>query len=86
MKTRQYLFLLAAFRTSRSVAAGMITIAFPYLILTTLRDSALVLGLLYTAAAIATAAFGLGFGFLTDVWGQKKTLVIVGLMLPASSA
>ncbi|MGH9446811.1 MAG: MFS transporter, partial [Terriglobia bacterium] len=44
------------------------------------------LGLLYTAAAIATAAFGLGFGFLTDVWGQKKTLVIVGLMLPASSA
>ncbi len=74
------------FRTSRSVAAGMIAIAFPYLILRVLHDSALILGLLYTAAALATAAFGLGFGFLTDVWGQKKTLIAVGLMLPASSA
>jgi MFS family permease len=63
----------------------MITIAFPYLILRTLHDSALVLGLLYTAGAVATAGLGLGFGFLTDVWGQKKTLVAVGLTLPLSS-
>ncbi|MGH9404688.1 MAG: MFS transporter [Terriglobia bacterium] len=85
MKTGQYLFLLAVFRVTRSLSAGMISIAFPYLILTTLHRSALVLGLLYTAAAVATAALGLFFGFLTDVWGQKKTLVIVGLLLPASS-
>lgn len=64
----------------------MITIAFPYLILTTLHDSALLLGLLYTAAAVATAALGLGAGFLTDLWGQKRTLGVVGLMVPLSSA
>ncbi|MGH9398083.1 MAG: MFS transporter [Terriglobia bacterium] len=86
MKTNQYLFLLAVFRVSRSLSAGMITIAFPYLILTTLHQSPLVLGLLYTSAAVATAALGLFFGFLTDIWGQKKTLIIVGLTLPLSSA
>ncbi|MGH9450033.1 MAG: MFS transporter [Terriglobia bacterium] len=86
MTTNQYLFLLAVFRVSRSLAAGMITIAFPYLILTTLHQSPLVLGLLYTSAALATAALGLFFGFLADVWGQKKTLIAVGLTLPLSSA
>jgi MFS family permease len=86
MKNRQYLFLLALFRVSRSLAAGLIAIAFPYLVLRSLHQSALILGLLYTSAAIATAAFGLFSGFLTDIWGQKKTLVAVGLMLPASSA
>lgn len=86
MKTNRYLVLLAVFRVSRSLAAGMISIAFPYLILTTLHQSALILGLLYTSAAVATAALGLFFGFLTDIWGQKKTLVTVGLTLPASSA
>lgn len=85
MKTNYYLFLLAVFRVSRSLAAGMISIAFPYLVLKNLHQSPLVLGLLYTSAAVATAALGLFFGFLTDVWGQKKTLVVVGLMLPASS-
>ncbi|MGH9455634.1 MAG: MFS transporter [Terriglobia bacterium] len=80
-----YLVLLALFRASRSIAAGMITLAFPYLILTSLHRSALTLGLLYTVAAIATAAFGLLFGFLADTWGQKKTLVLVAFMLPASS-
>jgi Major Facilitator Superfamily len=86
MKTTHHLLLLIAFRMSRSVAAGMITIAFPYLILAKLHHSALVLGLLYTAAAIATAALGLVFGFLADMWGQKRTLVTVGVMLPLSSA
>lgn len=85
MKTSQYLFLLAVFRMSRSVAAGMIAIAFPYLVLTTLHHSALVLGLLYTAAALATAGLGLVVGFLADVWGQKRALVAVGLLLPLSS-
>lgn len=86
MNTHRYLVLLAVFRVSRSLSAGMISIAFPYLILTTLHQSALILGLLYTSAAIATAALGLFFGFLTDIWGQKKALVTVGLTLPLSSA
>jgi predicted MFS family arabinose efflux permease len=85
MKTKEFLLFLAAFRTSRSVAAGMITIAFPYLVLRHLHYSPLVLGLLYTAGAIATAAFGLIIGFLADVWGQKKTLIAVGLMFPLSA-
>ncbi|HUY14573.1 MAG TPA: MFS transporter [Terriglobia bacterium] len=82
---RLYLFFLAVFRASRSISAGMITLAFPYLVLTTLHRSPLTLGLLYTMAAVATAGFGLLFGFLADIWGQKKTLVVVALMLPASS-
>jgi len=63
----------------------MITLAFPYLVLTTLHRSALTLGLLYTVAAVATAGFGLLFGFMADIWGQKKTLALVALMFPASS-
>ncbi|HUZ46462.1 MAG TPA: MFS transporter [Terriglobia bacterium] len=79
------LFLLALFRTSRSIAAGMITIAFPYLVLTTRHYGALKLGLLYTSAALATAAFSLLCGFLTDTWGRGRTLFLAGLMLPVSS-
>jgi len=85
MKTFRYLVLLAVFRATRSIAAGMISIAFPYLILTTLHKSPLVLGLLYIAGAIATAGLGLAAGFLTDIWGQKKTLFLVGLLLPLSA-
>jgi len=79
------IILLALFRISRSIAAGMITIAFPYLVLTTRHYGALKLGFLYTSAAIATAFLGLLFGFLTDIWGKGKTLFLVGLLLPLSS-
>jgi predicted MFS family arabinose efflux permease len=85
-ESTRYLSLIAIFRVTRSVSAGMITIAFPYLILRKLHASPLVLGLLYTAGALATAFIGMLFGFLTDLWGQKKTLVIAGLMLPLSAA
>ena len=85
MKTFRYLVLLAVFRATRSIAAGMISIAFPYLILTTLHKSPLVLALLYIAGAIATAGLGLAAGLLADIWGQKKTLFLVGLLLPLSS-
>ncbi|MGH9355688.1 MAG: MFS transporter, partial [Terriglobia bacterium] len=81
MKTFRYLILLAAFRATRSIAAGMISIAFPYLILTQLHRSALFLGALYIAGALATAGLGLAAGFLTDIWGQKKTLFLVGILL-----
>ncbi len=85
MENRNQLILLALFRVTRSVAAGMITIAFPYLILRSLHYSALMLGLLYTAAALATAVFGLLFGFLADIWGREKTLWVVGLLIPLSA-
>ena len=81
----RHLWYVAIFRMTRSVAAGMISIAFPYLILTTLHRSPFVLGLLYMTAAVATAVFGLLFGFLADTWGKRNTLALVGLMLPVSS-
>ena len=85
MATRE-LFLLILFRVSRSVAAGMVYLAFPYLILTQLHQTPLTLGLLYTAGAVATAALGLLFGVLTDGWGRKPTLITVAALLPLSSA
>ncbi len=83
---RGQLIFLALFRISRSIAAGMITVAFPYLVLTYRHYSPLQLGLLYTSAAISTALLGLLFGFLTDSWGRTRTLFLVGLLLPVSSA
>lgn len=64
----------------------MITLAFPYLILNHYHYGSLTLGLLYTVAAVATAVAGLLVGFLADLWGRKRTLWFVGLMLPVSSA
>ncbi len=82
---RGQLIFLALFRMARSIAAGMITIAFPYLVLRYRHYSPFQLGLLYTSAAIATAILGLLFGFLTDSWGRGKTLFLVGVLLPVSS-
>jgi predicted MFS family arabinose efflux permease len=82
---RVQLFYLALFRMTRSISAGMITIAFPYLVLRYRHYSPFQLGLLYTSAAIATAILGLLFGFLTDSWGRGRTLFLVGLLLPVSS-
>lgn len=62
----------------------MISLTFPYFILRSLRYPPVVLGLVYTAATIATAVLGLGFGYLADSWSKKQTLVIAGLLLPAS--
>jgi predicted MFS family arabinose efflux permease len=80
------LILLALFRASRSVAAGMIALAFPYLVLKGYGFSAFHLGLIYTAASVSTAIFGLAIGFLSDTWGRKKSLVLVAVTLPLSSA
>ncbi|MGH9489996.1 MAG: MFS transporter [Terriglobales bacterium] len=78
------LWWLGAFRFTRALAAGLISVAFPYLVLR--RYTAVELGFIYSAAALATAALGLGVGFLTDLWGKKRTLVLVGATLPLSAA
>lgn len=83
--SKKYITLLTIFRILRSISAGMITITFPYLVLIKLNLGSLILGLIYTSATIATAIFGLLFGFMTDVYGRKETLFIVSLMLPLSS-
>lgn len=86
MFSNRHLVYLLLFRVSRSIAAGMITLAFPYLVLNKYHYGSLTLGLLYTAAAVATAVAGLLVGFLADLWGRKRSLWFVGLMLPVSSA
>jgi MFS family permease len=53
--------------------------------LQSLHYSTLYLGLLYTAASLGTAGFALLFGFLTDLWGRKGTLVLAGILLPAGA-
>jgi predicted MFS family arabinose efflux permease len=83
---KRELILLALFRASRSLAAGMIALAFPYFVLMHAHRSALSLGLIYTAASIATAVLGLAVGFLADSWGRRKSLVLVAVTLPVSSA
>ncbi|HVB37491.1 MAG TPA: MFS transporter [Vicinamibacterales bacterium] len=82
---RIQLLWLGLFRGTRSVAAGLIAIAFPYLVLQQGHYRAWQLGLIYTAAAVATAGLGLLVGFLADLWGKKRTLLLVGVLLPISS-
>ena len=83
---RRQIILLGFFRSFRSVAAGMVTLAFPYLILKNLHLSSLTLGFIYTAATITTAVLGLACGILADTWGRKKTLILVSVLLPISCA
>ncbi len=76
--------LLMLFRAARSITAGMISLAFPYLVLRTLHYPAYVLGIIYTAAAIATAVLGLAFAFLADLRGRRLALTVAGGLLPVS--
>lgn len=73
------------FRLTRSFSAGIIILVFPYYVLENFHYSASLLGLLYMAATLATAGFALLFGFLTDLWGRKGTLVLAGVLLPAGA-
>ena len=79
------LALLILFRISRSIAAGMMIVALPYLVLTTLHDSSLTLGVLYVAGVMSTAVLAVATGHLADRWSYKGTLFITGIMLPASA-
>lgn len=73
------------FRLTRSFSAGIIILVFPYYVLENLHHRATVLGLVYMAATLATAGFALLFGFLTDLWGRKGTLILAGVLLPAGA-
>lgn len=77
--------LLIFFRITRSISAGMIIVALPYLVLNTLHDSSLTLGVLYVAGVMSTAILAIATGHLADRWSYKGTLVITGVMLPLSA-
>ena len=83
--SRKDFILLLLFRATRSIAAGIIMIAFPYLVLERLKYGPLMLGLIYVAGAAGTAILGLLLGLLGDIWGRKKALMLSGLLLPVSS-
>ena len=85
VSNRLSLSILLASRITRSVAAGMLAISFPYLILNNLHHNALFLGTIFAVATLFTAFFGLFFGTITDIWGRKKTLILATLLLPVSS-
>ncbi len=77
--------MLGFSRVMRSIAAGMINLAFPYYILQNLHYGAFVLGAIYVAATVATAGLGLLTGIMTDVWGKRETLVLANALLPISA-
>jgi MFS family permease len=82
MDNSAQLRLLLFFRLTRTLSAGLIAVAFPYYILTELHHSAFMLGMLYTAATLATAGLALLVGYLADVQGRKLTLLLTGILLP----
>ena len=82
---RGSLALLIFFRITRSMAAGMIIVALPYLVLNTLHDSSLTLGILYVAGVMSTAILAIATGHLADRWSYKGTMIITGIMLPLSA-
>ncbi len=79
------LSILLLSRISRSLSAGMLAIAFPYLVLNELHQTALFLGSIFAVATFFTAIFGLFFGTITDIWGRKNTLILATLLLPLGS-
>ena len=79
------LTFLAALRVLRSVSAGMINVAFPFLVLTELHMGTLLLGLMYAAATVATAVLGLGIGLATDLIGRRPAFVVALVLLPLSA-
>ncbi len=82
MQKKISLSILLFSRISRSFAAGMLAISFPYFVLNNLHLSTFLLGTLFAVATVFTAFFGLFFGIITDIWGRKKTLLVATLMLP----
>ncbi len=82
---RRGIYLIVISRITRSIAAGMINIAFPYYILVDLHQSAGTIGLIYVAATLATAVLSFLAGIMTDVWGKRGTLIITSVLLPVSS-
>jgi len=83
------LTILSVLRVFRSVAAGFINVMFPYFVLVQLYQNTsqgyLVLGLVYTAATLASAGFGLLLGFSADLVGRKSTFLVALAMLPLST-
>ncbi|MCH4814721.1 MAG: MFS transporter [Saccharolobus sp.] len=82
---RVSIFSLIVSRVLRSLSAGIIFVILPYLVLVELKYSSLILGFTYTAGTFATAIFGLGVGYLADLYGRKNSLILASFLLPLSA-
>lgn len=79
------LTFLAALRVFRSVAAGMMNVAFPFLVLQQLSLGEILLFSMYSVATLATALLGLGFGLAADMVGRRISFVAALALLPLSA-
>ena len=75
-------WLLFASRLTRGFAAGLVTIGFPYLLLTDLRSGAFVLGLLYAGGALSTALLTYVLGRLGSRAALRGTYLASLSLLP----
>ena len=82
--------LLTVIRIFRSVAAGLINLAFNYLVLVGIYhhnlEGGLVIGVIYVVATLTSAGLGFVTGWSADTLGRKLTFLIALALLPVSSA
>ncbi len=79
------LIYISIFRILRGVAGGIITIAFPYLVLKDFHKSVTFLGIIYALATISTAVVSVLGGIIADVWHRKNSVILISLLLPLSA-
>ncbi len=79
------LFYISVFRILRGIAGGIITIAFPYIILKDFHKSIGYLGLIYALATISTAILSVFGGVIADVWHRKNAVIFMSSLLPLSA-
>ncbi|NNM86875.1 MAG: MFS transporter [Phycisphaerales bacterium] len=79
------LAMLILFRLARGIAAAMIAVDLPYLVLKKLHFGSLTLGAIYMVGVASTAVLGLAIGQLADRWSRKGTLLLSAAMLPISA-
>ncbi len=82
---RRPLAILAGIRVTRSLAAGIIYIIYPYLVLKALGLTAKELGMIYAAAAMATALISILAGYAADLAGRRTSLYLSSSLLVISS-
>ncbi|WP_232085617.1 MFS transporter [Conexivisphaera calida] len=82
---RRPLMVLAGMRVTRSLAAGVIYIIYPYIALKDLGLPAKELGIIYAAAALATALLSILVGYAADLMGRRASLYMASSLMVVSS-
>jgi len=82
---RRPLAVLASMRILRSLAAGILYIIYPYIVVKELGLPVKELGVIYAGAALATAAFSVLLGYAADLWGRRSSLYVASALMVASS-